>query len=231
MGQMANVLQPSTARRRWNRRSPPEAAVASGLTVEQVLRRTGFRTLTTHSESKMPRILYALFGALFLAAAPAAMAQTTDTGTADTGTAANTPPQTQLKATHGDWQVLCDQGQTSGDACFMVQTVDVQQTGKRILAAAILKSQDGNAVMRITVPLGVLLPKGLALGIDGTEVGQIGFVACFAEGCMTQVQLKPEVLAQLKAGSKAVVTVYDIDSKAAELPLSLSGFTAAFGDF
>jgi invasion protein IalB len=176
----------------------------------------------------MSRILSALCGVFALVAASAALAQTTDNSAATTPT---TPPQTYEKATHGDWKVMCDEGQTSGAGCFMVQTVDMQETGKRVLAAAILKSPEGNAVLRVTVPLGVLLPKGMALAVDSKPLGEVGFVACFPEGCMTQVQLKPEIVDALKAGQSAAVTIYDMDSKPADIPLSLTGFTAAYGDF
>lgn len=182
----------------------------------------------------MTRILSVLIcGALacFVASGALAQTQTQTQGQTQTNTSAQTPPKTTLKASHGDWQVMCDQGQSSGPGCFMVQSVDVQQTGKRILVAAILKAKDGKPVLRFTVPLGVLLPKGLSLAVDGKDMGEVNYVACFPEGCMTQVQLATKVLDAMEKGKKATVTIFGMDSKPAHLPVSLTGFTAAFNDF
>lgn len=135
-----------------------------------------------------------------------------------------------LRATHGDWQVLCVLNENLLEECFIGQALDDQTTGQRAMTAMVMKAPDGSVALRITVPLGVLIPAGLDLTIDGTSVGEVGFVACFPDGCMTQVGMSAEVLSSLKAGNAATVTVHDFDNQPIALPLSLSGFTAAFND-
>lgn len=135
-----------------------------------------------------------------------------------------------LRATHGDWQVLCVLNENLLEECFIGQALDDQTSGQRAMTAMVMKAPDGSVALRITVPLGVLIPAGLNLTIDGNSVGDVGFVACFPDGCMTQVGMSDEVLGALKAGVQATVTVHDFDNQPIALPLSLSGFTAAFDD-
>jgi invasion protein IalB len=84
-------------------------------------------------------------------------------------------------------------------------------------------------LLRITVPLGALLPNGLNMTVDGIDLGTVGFLTCFMDGCMTQVTLTADVLGNMKAGNQALITIYDTVGQPASLPLSLSGFTAAWG--
>jgi invasion protein IalB len=135
-----------------------------------------------------------------------------------------------LRATHGDWQVLCVLNENLLEECFIGQALDDQTSGQRAMTAMVMKAPDSSVALRITVPLGVLIPAGLNLTIDGNSVGDVGFVACFPDGCMTQVGMSDEVLGSLKAGSQATVTVHDFDNQPISLPLSLNGFTAAFND-
>ncbi len=133
-----------------------------------------------------------------------------------------------LRSTHGDWQVLCVLNENLLEECFIGQALDDQVSGQRAMTAMVMKAPDNSVALRITVPLGVLIPAGLDLTIDGSSVGEVGFVACFPDGCMTQVGMSAEVLASLKAGNQATVTVHDFDNQPIALPLSLTGFTAAF---
>jgi len=134
-----------------------------------------------------------------------------------------------VRSTHGDWQILCVLNENLLEECFAGQALDDQTSGQRAMTAMVMKAPDGSVALRITVPLGVLIPAGLNLAVDGVNVGEVGFVACFPDGCMTQVGMSDEVLGQLKGGSQATVTVRDFDNQAISLPLSLTGFTAAFG--
>ena len=135
-----------------------------------------------------------------------------------------------VRSTHGDWQVLCVLNENLLEECFAGQALDDQTSGQRAMTVMVMKAPDGTVALRITVPLGVLIPSGLNLMVDGVSVGEVGFVACFPDGCMTQVGMSDEVLGQLKGGSQATVTVHDFDNQPIALPMSLTGFTAAFND-
>ena len=132
-----------------------------------------------------------------------------------------------LRATHGDWQVHCGANAGAVEECFMFQAVDAA-AGERVMTAIVVKPVGEMPLLRITVPLGVLLPGGLNVSVDGQELGTVGYLSCFADGCMTQVNMTPEITKQLKAGVQSVVTIQDTYGQPLSLPFSLTGFTAAW---
>lgn len=140
-------------------------------------------------------------------------------------------PALESRAKHGDWEIVCGQAEGGGEECVMAQAVNNRETNRPVLAAMVMKPPAKDPILRLTVPLGVLLPRGLNFEIDGREVGGTGFLYCLVEGCVTQVTLEAELVSSLKAGQKAIATVYRPDDQPLNVPLSLAGFTAAFNDF
>src|SRR5262249_55714001 len=78
-------------------------------------------------------------------------------------------------------------------------------------------------LMRVIAPPGVLLPSGLGLWIDQTEVGRAGFVRCIPIGCITEVILKDELIKQLRTGQTATFTIFQTPEAAIGFPISLKG--------
>lgn len=134
-----------------------------------------------------------------------------------------------LRETHGDWQKHCALDAMGLEECFLFQAVDMQANGERVMTVIAASPPSAEPLLRITVPLGVLLPNGLNMTIDGDDLGTVGFLTCFVDGCMTQVTLTADVLSSMKAGNAASITIYDTVGQPASLPLSLSGFTAGWG--
>ncbi|MGY8997286.1 MAG: invasion associated locus B family protein [Alphaproteobacteria bacterium] len=134
-----------------------------------------------------------------------------------------------LRETHGDWQKHCALDATGLEECFLFQAVDEQANGERVMTVIAANPAAAEPLLRITVPLGALLPNGLNMTVDGIDLGTVGFLTCFMDGCMTQVTLTADVLGNMKAGNQALITIYDTVGQPASLPLSLSGFTAAWG--
>ena len=143
---------------------------------------------------------------------------------------AQDPPQT-LRETHGDWEVHCGIGQTGVEECFMFQAVNMQGSLERVMTAVVAKPIGEQPLLRLTVPLGVLLPNGLNMTVDQVDMGTVGYLTCFADGCMTQVDMTPDVVSSLKGGFQGMITVTDTFGQPAQLPLSLTGFTAAYDSF
>ena len=57
-------------------------------------------------------------------------------------------------------------------------------------------------------PLGVLLPNGLGLNVDGKDIGRAYFVRCFQDGCYAEVILEEPLLGTLKSGKSATFIVF-----------------------
>ncbi len=72
------------------------------------------------------------------------------------------------------------------------------------LSVVILKTADRKAkILRVLAPLGVLLPNGLGLNIDGKDIGRAYFVRCFSDGCYAEVVLEDNLLKAFRAGKTA----------------------------
>jgi invasion protein IalB len=163
-------------------------------------------------------------GAARLGAFGLAIALATGTG-ADAALA-----QGAVRATHGDWQVRCDTPPGSrAEQCALVQNVAAEDRPNVALTVIALKTADGRArLLRVLAPLGVLLPSGLGLKIDTTDVGRAGFVRCLPSGCVAEVVMEDALLGQLSSGQTATFIIFQTPEEGIGVPVSLNGFKAGF---
>ena len=77
------------------------------------------------------------------------------------------------------------------------------------------------------MPLGVLLPPGIAISIDGGEPERLPIRHCEPGGCLAPFELEDGILRQLRSGTELQVMAYGIDEQQVSIPVSLMGFTAA----
>jgi invasion protein IalB len=138
--------------------------------------------------------------------------------------------QGAVRATHGDWQVRCDTPPGSrAEQCALVQNVAAEDRPNVALTVIALKTADGRArLLRVLAPLGVLLPSGLGLKIDTTDVGRAGFVRCLPSGCVAEVVMDDNLLGQLSGGQTATFIIFQTPEEGIGVPVSLNGFKAGF---
>jgi invasion protein IalB len=149
------------------------------------------------------------------------------------GLATPVPPaaaQGEVKATHGDWQMRCDTPPgATGEQCALIQNVTAEDRENVGLSVIVLKTADKQArILRVLAPLGVLLPSGLGLRVDDTDIGRAGFVRCLPNGCIAEVILEDALLAKLKAGGQATFIIFQTPEEGIGIPISLNGFSAGF---
>lgn len=97
------------------------------------------------------------------------------------------------------------------------------------LSVVVLKTADQKArILRVLAPLGVLLPNGLGLNIDGADIGRAYFVRCFNDGCYAEVILEDNLLLQFQGGTNATFIVFQTPEEGIGIPVDLSGFTNGF---
>ncbi|MDP2803836.1 MAG: invasion associated locus B family protein [Phreatobacter sp.] len=138
--------------------------------------------------------------------------------------------QGAVRATHGDWQVRCDTPPGSrSEQCALVQNVAAEDRPNVALTVIALKTADGRArLLRVLAPLGVLLPSGLGLKIDSADVGRAGFVRCLPSGCVAEVVMDDNLLAQLSGGQTATFIIFQTPEEGIGVPVSLNGFRPGF---
>lgn len=175
--------------------------------------------------------------------------ETAPSGVAETPPATPAPetgvaPASVRKGTFGDWEYQCaNVGSRAAEQCILIQNVADQ--GDLNLAVVVLKVEDTQAtsearkgdvnaaplrkpVLRVIAPLGVLLPRGLGLKIDETEIGSTGFVRCIANGCVAEVEMDAGLLRQFQSGKTALFSVFLTPDEGRGLPLNLAGFEQGF---
>ena len=151
------------------------------------------------------------------------------------------PPKPEIVATHGDWAVQCqdqpaeaggESAATGGRTCGMFQSAKSEQPGVGLTLVIVKGEQDGQEVtmLRVMAPIGVYLPTGVALEIDGTAVGRVPFTRCMPQICMAIAEASPPTLEKLKQGGIANFIIYDAPGSGMAMELSLKGFTAALAE-
>jgi invasion protein IalB len=135
-----------------------------------------------------------------------------------------------VKAQYGDWQMSCDTPPgASFEQCAIIQNVTAEDQPNVGLSVIVLKTADRQArLLRVLAPLGVLLPNGLGLNIDGTDMGRVAFVRCLPNGCVAEVIMDDALLAKLSTGSTAIFVVFRTPEEGIGIPVSLNGFADGF---
>src|SRR5947209_18760155 len=135
-----------------------------------------------------------------------------------------------VKSVHGDWQIRCDTppgAQT--EQCALVQSVTAEDRPNVGLTVIVLKTADQKSrLMRVLAPLGVLLPSGLGLKIDKTDVGRAGFVRCLPNGCVAEVVMDDKLLGQLRGAKTATFIIFETPEEGIGFPLSLNGLADGY---
>jgi len=162
---------------------------------------------------------------LRLSLAAAAFAFIAAAGTADRAAA-----QGAVKSVHSDWQVRCDTPPgAQAEQCALIQSVTAEDRANVGLTVIVLKTADHKArLMRVVAPVGVLLPTGLGLKIDQTDVGKAGFVRCLPNGCVAEVVMDDNLVKQLRAGQTATFIIFQTPEEGIGFPMSLKGFGEGF---
>jgi invasion protein IalB len=146
------------------------------------------------------------------------------------GTAGDALAQGAVKSVHSDWQVRCDTPPgAQGEQCALIQSVTAEDRANVGLTVIVLKTADQKSrLMRVVAPMGVLLPSGLGLKIDQTDVGRAGFVRCLPNGCVAEVVMDETLVKQLRAGQTATFIIFQTPEEGIGFPMSLKGFGEGF---
>ncbi|WP_137156536.1 invasion associated locus B family protein [Rhizobium sp. FKL33] len=131
-----------------------------------------------------------------------------------------------VKANHGAWSIVCDKpAGANEEQCALMQNVIADDRPEVGLSVVILKTADRKAkILRVLAPLGVLLPNGLGLNIDGKDIGRAYFVRCFTDGCYAEVVLEDNLLKAFRAGKTATFIVFQSPEEGIGIPVDLAGF-------
>ena len=147
-----------------------------------------------------------------------------------TGSAALAQQQGTVKSNHGAWSILCDTpAGAASEQCVLIQNVVAEDRPEVGLSVVVMRTADQRArILRVLAPLGVLLPNGLGLYVDGKDIGRAYFVRCFQDGCYAEVILEDSLIETLKNGKSATFIVFQTPEEGIGIPVDLSGFSEGF---
>ncbi|MDN2566810.1 invasion associated locus B family protein [Aquibium sp. A9E412] len=135
-----------------------------------------------------------------------------------------------VRSTHGAWSIICDTPPgASSEQCAMMQNVVAEDRQEIGLSVVVLRTADQKAeILRVLAPLGVLLPNGLGLNVDGRDIGRAYFVRCFQDGCYAEVILEEQLVETLSTGDQATFIVFQTPEEGIGIPVELDGFAEGF---
>ncbi|NOJ43094.1 invasion associated locus B family protein [Bradyrhizobium australiense] len=141
--------------------------------------------------------------------------------------AAGTPPpqEQQVQLIYAPWTKFCLKGQEAGakQVCFTGKDGRIE-SGQPVIAAVIIEPEgEPKKLLRVTLPLGMQLVHGTRIIVDNNPPQQGPYVICFQNGCMSDYEATPELIANLKKGQNLVVQAINSNGAPLTLPLPLAG--------
>jgi invasion protein IalB len=143
---------------------------------------------------------------------------------------APSPGQAAVRKTFEDWQLRCETpAGAKAEQCALVQNVAAEDRPNLTLVVIVLKTADNRGyLLRVVAPLGVLLPSGLGLKIDQTDIGRASFVRCLTAGCVAEVVMDDGLIKSLRNGSQATFIIFQTPEEGVGIPVSMKGFGPGF---
>ena len=165
----------------------------------------------------LPRFLSPLFAAVvcFLAqsgTAGSALAQAAKTGP---------KPVT--------WLVTCsNQAAAEKLACSMTHVVFQEKPRRRIMTATLARDKAGSPRMRLQLPHGLDLTKGVNIATDGGQAVNYPIRTSNANGAFTTIAISDDMMAGLKAANTLAISVTGNAGRTININLPLKGFAKSF---
>jgi invasion protein IalB len=140
------------------------------------------------------------------------------------------PPQQQVQLIYAPWTKFCLKGQDANakQVCFTGKDGRIE-SGQPVIAAVIIEPEgETKKILRVTLPLGMQLVHGTRIIIDNNAPMQSPYVICFANGCMSDYEVTPDMINHLKKGQNLIVQAINSNGAPLTLPLPLAEFAKAY---
>ncbi len=175
------------------------------------------------SDKRVCRALTGVATAVTLALAIPAAAAAEDNSATAAQAATPAPP-----AKKQPWTVTCAGEGAEGDlTCAASQTLVAKGTGQRVLTVSVAKADGGALAATLALPHGILLTDGVKIAVDQGQRTTFPITTADQNGSYATVKLDAAMLATMKRGSTFDVRVTAATGGEIDLPISLSGFSAA----
>jgi invasion protein IalB len=138
----------------------------------------------------------------------------------------------QIQLIYAPWTKFCLKGQDANakQVCFIGKDGRIE-SGQPVVAAVIIEPEgEPKKILRVTLPLGMQLSHGTRIIVDNNQPLQSPYVICFQNGCMSDYEATPDLIASMKKGQNLVIQAINSNGAPLTLPLPLQeGATGSFG--
>ncbi|MCO5129372.1 MAG: invasion associated locus B family protein [Xanthobacteraceae bacterium] len=138
--------------------------------------------------------------------------------------------QQQVQLIYAPWTKFCLKGQEANakQVCFTGKDGRIE-SGQPVIAAVIIEPEgEPKKILRVTLPLGMQLVHGTRIIIDNNPPMQSPYVICFANGCMSDYEVTPDMINHLRKGQNLIVQAINSNGAPLTLPLPLAEFAKAY---
>jgi len=133
---------------------------------------------------------------------------------------------------YSNWTKICGKGPEAGAKQVCQTGKDGRlESGQPVVAAVIIEMEgEQKKVLQVTLPPGVLLPRGTRVVVDQDEPSAVvgSFLVCANGGCIAQLEANADIVAKLKKGQNLYVQAYNMAQNVMTLALPLGDFAKAY---
>jgi invasion protein IalB len=113
--------------------------------------------------------------------------------------------------------------------CAAEQRLVVSETGQLIGSISVrVPGKTRSPVMMIQTPVGLFLPAGVKIDVDGTNELQLELQTCDGSGCYAGSAVSDSLLTSMRQGRTLNIRFQNLTKKSIDMQISLIGFTAAY---
>ena len=133
---------------------------------------------------------------------------------------------------YSNWTKICGKGpEATAKTVCQIGKDGRLESGVPVVSAVIIEMEgETKKVLQVTLPPGVLLPRGTRVVIDRDEPAAIigSFLVCANGGCIAQLEATADTIAKLKKGQQLFVQAYNMTQSVMTLSLPLADFAKAY---
>lgn len=132
-----------------------------------------------------------------------------------------------LRETYRDWIVQCQSSAQGPRVCEMMQQVDHEESGQRVMAFSLRPLPDNRLAVIAITPFGLRLADGMRVQVGDQIVAQFPYDTCLSEGCLVTGVADDALVTQMRTGISGGAVFITRSGEPFGVPLSLMGFSSA----
>ena len=139
-------------------------------------------------------------------------------------------PRSKESSSSSVWATKCASvGRKEALDCSVEQTVVLTKTRQFLLSVVVRVPPDTRQPgMMIHLPLGLFLPAGVIVQLEGQRPQQLQVQTCDSKGCYAGASVSSNMLAVMKQSERLTIIFEDLPKNKISVPVPLKGFAEAY---